>query len=88
MGAVPARGPVKVYHVQLQHDQGWYVGRILERAGVTTQGRTLDELVYMVRDAIALMWGEKNVHLELIVSPEITGLPKGRKRPARRAVPR
>ena len=68
---------MKVYHVKLKQDEGWYVGRVLERPGITTQGRTLDELVYMVRDAIELMWGERNVQLELIASPDIRGRGRG-----------
>jgi predicted RNase H-like HicB family nuclease len=58
---------MKLYHVQVEQDEDWLVGRVLEREGVTTQGRSLDELVFMLRDAISLMWNEKNVHLELIV---------------------
>jgi predicted RNase H-like HicB family nuclease len=58
---------MKVYHVSVEQEDEWFVGHVLEREGVTTQGRSLDELVFMVRDAIELMWNEKDVHLELIV---------------------
>ena len=58
---------MKLYHVMVEQEDGWFVGRVLERPGVTTQGRTLDELVSMVRDAVELMWEEKEVGLELIV---------------------
>jgi predicted RNase H-like HicB family nuclease len=58
---------VTSYHVKVQIDNGWYVGRVLERPGITTQGRSLDELVLMVRDAIEAMWGQKRVALELIL---------------------
>jgi predicted RNase H-like HicB family nuclease len=61
---------VTVYHVKVEFDDGWYIGRVLERPGITTQGRTLDELVAMVRDAIDRMWGEKKVSLELILPME------------------
>jgi len=64
---------MKVYHIEVIEDDGWYVGRVLDRPGVTTQGVNLDELVYMLRDAIELMWNEKNVQFELIVSPKIKG---------------
>lgn len=60
------------YHVLVQKEDGWFVGRVLERAGITTQGRTLDELVLMVRDAIHLMWNERNAALELVLSPGVT----------------
>jgi predicted RNase H-like HicB family nuclease len=76
---------MSLYHVLVQRDDGWYVGRVLERAGVTTQGRTLDELVVMLRDAIELMWNERNPSLELVLSGKVA-VEKGKraKRPARR----
>ena len=61
---------MKVYHVQVEQEDKWFIGRVLEREGITTQGRSLDELVYMVRDAIQLMWNERVVQLELLVPRE------------------
>ncbi|HVZ18290.1 MAG TPA: type II toxin-antitoxin system HicB family antitoxin [Terriglobales bacterium] len=58
---------MKLYHVAVEQDEKWFIGRVLDRDGVTTQGRSLDELVYMLRDAIELMWNEKDVELELFV---------------------
>jgi predicted RNase H-like HicB family nuclease len=58
---------MKFYHVRVEQDEGWFIGHVLERDGITTQGRSLDELLFMVRDAIELMWGEKNVELEMYV---------------------
>ena len=57
----------KLYHVLIEQEDDWFIGRVLEREGVTTQGRSLDELVFMLRDAIFLMWREKDVQLELLV---------------------
>ena len=57
------------YHVAVHREDDWYIGRVLERPGVTTQGRTLDELVKMLRDAIEVMWAEKVVQLELVLTP-------------------
>jgi predicted RNase H-like HicB family nuclease len=74
---------MKLYHVDVTEDDGWFVGRVLERDGVTTQGRTLDELVFMIRDAISLMWGEDGVQLELI----IPGFVSDAKEVRRRCVP-
>jgi predicted RNase H-like HicB family nuclease len=62
---------MKLYHVRVEQEDGWYVGTVLDRRGVSTQGRTLDELVYMVRDAIALAWEETDVHLELVVASDV-----------------
>ena len=83
MGRVSQGSILKVYHVELDEDEGWYVGRVLERPGITTQGRSLDELVFMVRDAIELMWGERQVQLELIAAPGIKGRERSRRTPAR-----
>jgi len=58
---------MKLYHVTVTQEDGWFIGRVLERSGITTQGRTLDELVYMVRDAISEMWDQQEVQLELIL---------------------
>ena len=63
---------MKRYHVLVEQDDNWFIGRVLERDGVTTQGRTLDELHYMVRDAVQLMRNEKDVELELIVPGKAT----------------
>lgn len=56
--------------VLVHREDRWYIGRVLERPGVSTQGRTLDELVEMLRDAIALMWSQQDVQLELVLAPE------------------
>ncbi len=58
---------MKLYHVLVEQEEKWLIGRVLEREGITTQGRSLDELVFMVRDAIDLMWNEKGVQLELVI---------------------
>ncbi len=58
-----------LYHVAVHQEDHWYIGRVLERGGVTTQGRTLDELVSMLRDAIEALWDERDVQLELVLAP-------------------
>ncbi|HVX83494.1 MAG TPA: type II toxin-antitoxin system HicB family antitoxin [Phycisphaerae bacterium] len=75
---------MKLYHVLVEQEDQWFIGRVLEREGVTTQGRTLDELLFMVRDAIELMWGEKDVELELFV-PASARTTFDRKRKLRRS---
>ncbi len=62
---------MKLYHVAVQQEDDWYIGRVLERGGATTQGRTLDELVFMLRDAIKALWNETDVQLELLLTPGI-----------------
>ena len=73
---------MKLYHVNVTQDDGWYVGQVLEREGVTTQGKTLDELVFMVRDAISLMWDETGVQLELILPGQDSTAAKVKRRQA------
>ncbi len=46
------------YHAayyKLPEDDGWYVVSILDFPGVNTQGRTLREARFMVKDALQLM---------------------------------
>jgi len=62
---------MKHYHVMVEQDDKWFIGQVLERDGVITQGRSLDELLFMVRDAIELMWNERNVAVELIVPGKV-----------------
>jgi len=61
---------MKLYHVAVHREDGWHIGRVLERSGITTQGRTLDELVEMLRDAIEALWAERDVQLELVLAAE------------------
>ncbi|MFH1109834.1 MAG: type II toxin-antitoxin system HicB family antitoxin [Planctomycetota bacterium] len=75
---------MKLYHVAVHREDKWYIGRVLERSGVTTQGRTLDELVDMLRDAIDALWAERDVQLELVLAAEHA--PRTRTRTVRRRV--
>jgi predicted RNase H-like HicB family nuclease len=46
------------YHAayyQFEEDDGWYVVSVLDFPGVNTQGRTLREARFMVKDALQLM---------------------------------
>jgi predicted RNase H-like HicB family nuclease len=79
---------MKLYHVLVEQDEGWYIGHVMDREGVTTQGRTLDELLFMLRDAIELMWNEKGVQLELSISGKtLSTFERKSRRPARRQRP-
>jgi predicted RNase H-like HicB family nuclease len=73
---------MKVLHVSVEQDEGWFIAQGLEEPGVITQGRTLDEIVTNVRDVISLMFDRKDVDIELLLSSR---LDVGRRRmPARR----
>jgi predicted RNase H-like HicB family nuclease len=39
-------------------DNGWYVGRLREIPGVFSQGTTLEDLEFAIRDAYAMMLAE------------------------------
>jgi predicted RNase H-like HicB family nuclease len=84
MGTIPQGDVMSLYHVLVQHEEGWYIGRVMERPGITTQGKSLDELVLMLRDAIELMWNERNVALELVLSANVARASK-RQKPRRSA---
>jgi len=75
----------KSYKVKVTYDAGWYVGEVAGlraftggKGGVITQGRDLDELAFMVRDAVALLTDETDIALQLL-------LPATLKAPRRRA---
>ena len=43
------------FTLEYWQDEGWYVGRLKEVAGVVSQGQTLAELEDNIRDAYQLM---------------------------------
>ena len=43
------------FTLEYWQDEGWYVGRLKEVAGVMSQGQTLEELETNIRDAYHLM---------------------------------
>jgi predicted RNase H-like HicB family nuclease len=62
---------IDTVHAVIIRDRGWYVAECLEIA-VVTQGRTLDELVANVRDAVRLhLEGEEAVALGVAAAPRI-----------------
>jgi len=79
---------MKLYHVLVEQEDKWFIGRVLEREGLTTQGRSLDELLFMVRDAIELMWNEKGVELEFVVPGKaLTARERRQAQPASKRTP-
>jgi predicted RNase H-like HicB family nuclease len=78
---------MRILHVQVEQDDGWLIAQALEEPGVITQGRSFDELLANIRDAAALLLGEKAILIELIVPAMITvggkkKVRKGRRRAA------
>lgn len=58
---------MRIYHVQVQHCEGWLAAHALEDDGVYTQGKTLEEVVENIRDVVDLRYGEKRVQIELVL---------------------
>jgi predicted RNase H-like HicB family nuclease len=46
---------MRTFTLEYWQDDGWYVGRLKEVAGVMSQGHTLDELEENIKDAYHLM---------------------------------
>jgi len=70
-GRRPAARARDTVHAVVTHDGGWYVAEFLEIA-VVTQGRTLDELVTNVRDAVGLhLEGGDAAAVGVVAAPRI-----------------
>lgn len=70
-GRRPAASPGETVHAVVTRDRDWYTAECLEVA-VVTQGRTLDELVTNLREAIALhLEGEDPSSLGVVAKPRI-----------------
>jgi predicted RNase H-like HicB family nuclease len=48
---------MRTFTLEYWQDEGWYVGRLKEVAGVMSQGQTLGELEENIKDAYRLMAG-------------------------------
>ncbi len=67
-----AAAPRDTVHAVVTRDRHWYVAECLELA-VVTQGRTLDELVANLRDAIALhLEGEDPASTGVVAEPRVS----------------
>jgi predicted RNase H-like HicB family nuclease len=59
-------------HVVVTRDRDWYTAECLEVA-VVTQGRTLDELVANLKEAVTLhLEGEEPAHIGVVPGPRIS----------------
>ena len=63
---------MKVLHVKVDQDDGWFIAQGLEEPGVITQGRSLDEIVANVREVVELMFNQKQVDIELLLSSALS----------------
>jgi predicted RNase H-like HicB family nuclease len=57
---------MKTYNVRVEKgEDGWLVAQATNLRGAITQGRNLDEIAYMVRDAIQLLTQTKDFNIVL-----------------------
>jgi len=71
-GRRAAAAPRDTVHAVITRDRSWYVAECLELA-VTTQGRTLDEMVVNLREAVALhLEGEEPAVTGVVATPRIS----------------
>lgn len=64
---------MKIYHVIVESaEDGWLAAHALEDDSVHTQGRTLDEITANIREVADLLYGEKEVQVELVVPTSVT----------------
>lgn len=56
------------YHIKVEMgEDGWFVGQALEEPGALTQGKDLDELATMIRDALELLTGQADFQIDLML---------------------
>jgi predicted RNase H-like HicB family nuclease len=59
---------MKTYRVRvIQGDDGWLVAEGVNLRGLVTQGRDLNELAFMIRDAIEMLTETTRFSVELIL---------------------
>jgi predicted RNase H-like HicB family nuclease len=64
--------PADTVHAVVTRDRDWYTAECLEVA-VVTQGRTLDELVVNLKEAVTLhLEGEEPAHIGVVPGPRIS----------------
>ena len=83
---------MKTYNVEVTPGgDGWLVAQAVNLRGAITQGRDLDEIAFMIRDAIELLTETKDFNISLRLGPQVRPRP-GKKPPPpprrRRAVAR
>lgn len=63
---------MKTYRVKVvQGEDGWLVAKVTNLRGAITQGRDLNELTFMVRDAIGCLTETQDFAVQLLVPPTI-----------------
>ena len=59
---------MKTYHVKVgPGDDGWLVAQAVEEPAAITQGRSLDEIAWMIRDALELVTEDVDFQVDLML---------------------
>ena len=63
---------MKVYRIAVEQEDDWFCLSAVNDPGVYTQAKSLDEAIFMVRDVVELLYGERGIQIELVVLPDVT----------------
>ena len=63
---------MKMYRIAVEQEDDWFCLSAVNDHGVYTQARSLDEAIFMVRDVVELLYGERDIQIELVVPPDVT----------------
>jgi predicted RNase H-like HicB family nuclease len=57
-----------IYHIRVEiGEDGWLVGQAMEEPAALTQGKDLDELAVMIRDALELLTGKGDFQIDVML---------------------
>ena len=78
---------MKTYTIEVtKGEDGWLVAQATNLRGAITQGRDLDEVAFMIRDAIQLFTNTKNFTIVLKLDPKVRPLPRSKRARSRRGL--
>ena len=63
---------MKLYRIAVEQEDEWFCLSAVNDPQVYTQARSLDEAIFMIRDVVELLYGEKHIQVELVVPPDVT----------------
>lgn len=76
---------MKTYNIEVTSGgDGWLVAQAVNLRGAITQGRNLDEVAYMIRDAIELLTETKDFNIVLRLGTKVRPRPARRRSAAKR----
>lgn len=61
-----------MYRIAVEQEDDWFCLSAVNDPQVYTQAKSLDEAIFMVREVVSLLYGEKHIQIELVVPPDVT----------------